>query len=267
MLNFSILSSILVLIFYAFNKYDKHSKDILMLISLFTICIIWSIYLLIDNERISFLIQIVILCILILCFYYIISINIEKNPKLIYAKQENYWNIDKENVINSFKYRSIEKNDRIEVNATSDSLYIQEHETQSISPNAISYFKKLNSIYKPTIIKNVSEIKNHKIHNKIFEKISSNLEKDKELFLDYEDILSKFENNLELFIIYIWDKYSKDFNIGIGQLETLAKKNPIAIELINAIDNTNLKMLKLKGSFLQYKYEKSLEEKGLNNGK
>lgn len=266
MLTFSILTTILMIAFYLFNKYDKYSKDVIILSTLFTIATTWSIYLLIDTQRVSLYIQILILLTLIFCLYYISSFNMEKKTSIIYAKQQNYWGIKESKVVNTFKKRSNEKSDRIEVSAPSELLYIEEKNNKIISNHTIAYFKKLESLYKPTIINNINEIEKFKLYNKIFKKISTHLEKDKEIFLDYNSILSKFENNLELFIIHIWDTYSKDFNIGIGQLETMTEGDEILTEFINALDNTNLKMIKLKGSFLQYKYEKFLEEKGLKNG-
>jgi hypothetical protein len=265
MLTFSILISIFIALFYMFNKYNKHTKDIVSLICLFSFCITWSIFMLIDEKRIPIYFEAIILFILLSSFYYLLTHKNIKNHSLIYAHQENYWDIDKDYIIKIFAERSIEKEDRIEVLAAKESLYLDDNQSDEkyISTNTISYFKKIHSIYQNNIINKIDEIKNYPLHNKIYNKIVEYLEKDKELFLDYNSILEKFDQNLDLFIIYLWDNYSKDFNIGIGQLESITTNNLIEQELINTLDNTNLKMIKLKGSYLQYKYEKFKKEKGI----
>lgn len=265
MLTFSILASIIIAFFFISNKYNRHAKDVVILTTVFSFCTIWSIYLLIDSTRIPIYMQAIILFIEIFCFYYLINITNIKNPTLIHAKQEDYWDIEKEHIINVFKNNAIEKEDRIEVTASNECLFVEELNSneKTISPMAISYLKKINGLYKIKKINDIEDIKKYSLHYKIFKKISLYLEKDKELFLDYTSIIKDFNYNLDFFIIHLWDKYSKDFNIGIGQLESITTNDILEQELINCLDNTNLKMMKLKGSFLQYKYETFKKEQGL----
>jgi len=268
MLTFCILSSILIIFFYVINKYKKSSREIISLISLYSLTIVWSIFLFMDNERISIYILVIAFILLNCVFYYLFTNDQDTDPRVIYAKQQNYWDINSNDIIKTFRENEIEKEDRIEVKSNIDSLYINKldnPEIKMISPNAVTYLKKINELYKTIIITNIDDIKKYPIQNKIFEKLVSFIEKDKELFLNYNKILKEFDNNLDFFIIYLWDNYSKDFNIGIGQLEALCKNNKIHQEFINALDNTNLTMIKLKGSYLLYKYHKFLEKKGVIN--
>jgi len=261
MLTFCILFSLSSLFFYMLNKYKKESRELVFLLVLYSICITWSVYLLIDNTRPTIYIEIVILSMLIFVYIYIQSIEESVDPINIVAIQQNYWEVDSKTVIKSFDKLSNEKEDRVEVSASLDNLYSLNNDEKILSPTCIAYFKELEKKYKSPSITNINEIKKYPLHDKIFKKLVDFIEIEKELTLDYSMLINKLDNNLDFIIIYLWDKYSKDFNIGIGQLEAIVK-NDIEREFTNTLDNMNLKMIKLKGSYLQYKYYKFINQKG-----
>ncbi len=265
MLTMCILFSLLILFFYGLNKYKKESKELVLLITLYSLSFIWGLYMIIDYQRTAIYILILILCILCLSLYYIFNFSKDADSRKIYAKQQNYWGIDKEEVINTFSSYAIEKSDRIEVPCDKNELYIYTSSNKTISPNTISYLKNMNKNYCYTYVKNIDEIKKYPLKDKIFNKLLNYIEIEKEIFINYNDTLNKLENNLDFFLIYLWSKYTKEFNIGIGQLETLVINDSNDREFINALDNINLNVIKLNGSYLLYKYKKFMEKKDLNN--
>ncbi|RXI43412.1 hypothetical protein CRU99_07715 [Malaciobacter mytili] len=264
MLAFCIVISMGILFFYMINKYKKDSYEVIFIFSLFCFCLIWTLYFLIDNTRPHIFILIAILLFELLLYIFILSFDEAKDKTKILAKQQNYWDIEADKIIKAFENLKIIKPDRIEVNVKKESLYTLEDNRKVISIKAIEYYKKMQKNYIVIYIKNLDEIKKYPLESLILKKLVFYIEVKKEQFPNYLEILEKFDNRLDFFIMYLWHKYTKNFNIGIGQLEALVVDDENRQELINAIDNINLEKSKLKGSYLEYKYFEFLKERGLN---
>lgn len=267
MLTFCILFSLLVFAFYSVYRHSIDSHEVVLLFLLFSLCVIWGVYLLVDNTLPNFYILISILSINVLLLVYIYKFDKPKDVITIKAQQQNYWGIDSQYIINTFKHLMKIKEDRIEVDVKIENMYFidesVDYEKKIISPFTIKYFKKMEENYIAPVVNNLDEISKLPLENKIFQRVKFMLEQKLEVFLNYEDELKKFDNRVDFFLIYLWDKYSKVFNIGIGQLESLVVNDENKQEFINAIDGMNLSSMKLRGSYLQYKYYEFIEKKGI----
>lgn len=249
------------------NKNSKDAHEIVFLFLLISLCVIWSVYLFTDNILPNFYILICILLIDVLVAYYIFKFDVSKDLVTIVAQQQNYWGIDSLYIIDTFKNLLKIKDDRIEVDAKIDNMYVIneniDYEKKIISLYTVKYFKKMEENYNPIYIKNINEISKLPLENMIFQKLKNMIEKKLEIFVDYDKELTIFNNRVDFFLMYLWDKYSKIFNIGIGQLESLVVNDENKQEFINALDGLNLSSVKLKGSYLQYKYDEFIKNKGI----
>ena len=95
--------------------------------------------------------------------------------------------------------------------------------------------------------------------------------KERETRIDLAEVLKENEYCAEYFIMDLWGQFTNDINIGVANLEILAK-NDIQRQLVFALDNLDLYNVKNKGSALYYKYmlfknkvKPYLEEKNESN--
>ena len=76
-----------------------------------------------------------------------------------------------------------------------------------------------------------------------------------EQVVDWEEILKENDFYAEYFLIDIWCRFTKPFNIGTANLSVLATNNT-EYELVGAIDNADLNSVKRHGAGLFYMYAK-----------
>lgn len=249
------------------HKHLKNSQEVIFLFVLISLCLVWSVYILIDNTLPNFYILIFILLVNISMVAYVFKFDSQKDLVTIIAQQQNYWGIDSLYIIDRFKNLMQIKDDRIEVEVKIENMYVIDesidYEKKIISIYVIKYFKKMEERYKAIVLKNIDEISKLPLENMIFQKLKNMIEKKLEIFIDYEKELNRFDNRVDFFLLYLWDKYSKVFNIGIGQLEAIVINDENKQEFINALDGMNLSSIKLCGSYLQYKYYEFIKDKGI----
>lgn len=185
---------------------------------------------------------------------YIVSSTVRKKPFNIIARQQNYWNVPQSVIYDYFKSRVIDKKDRkeVEINTLSKKFMRKyDNETQSyFTTNIYNEYRQLDL----TIVKNIKNIENYKLYTTIFLKIVEFI-RYKEVHIDFEKILRENNMCIEYFLLDLWEKFTKEFNIGTATLNVLAKRN-IEYELIGALDNVDLANVKRHGAALFYSYTK-----------
>ena len=194
--------------------------------------------------------------IFIIGFLMLWKIKKEKSNTLkIIANQHRYWNeITKDNVYSFFKRRKKEKKDRIEidVNRERKKIIISNRGNEYIAP---SFFIELENL-QLTKADNYKEVNNSILYATIFKKLKGIIE-DKEITDDYDKFFGKIlEDNggyLEYFLLYVWEEYTRDINIGTSYLELLAINNTEE-QLVGALNIAFLHNIIFNGSALYFAY-------------
>lgn len=169
----------------------------------------------------------------------------------IVANQQRYWNeVDAKAVYDFFAARKDKKSDRIEikVNREAKKFFREVDGERKINTN---FFKTLKLI-EPTLINSEEDLFQYPLYEAIYKKLSDVL-KSKEIKLDINEVIKENANCAEFLLMDLWDKYTKDINIGIGSLIVLAR-GVTQEELVGALDNIDLNCIKPKGAALYYAY-------------
>lgn len=258
MTGFGILITIFIILALAFYKFSFHlvSRDIKEINMYFLIgflMIWWSIWLMTDlqcNLSKSFYLAFVGLGIYL---FKLIKDNSKKDDISIKVKQESYWNIKPSSIYDYYKFRTIEKSDRVETAVNKLSKHFYRQYANDIKFMTGNIFKEMEEI-KLTKIQTTKELSNSLLYDKIFKKIKYFM-KSLEQVVDWEEILKENDFYAEYFLIDIWCRFTKPFNIGTANLSVLATNNT-EYELVGAIDNADLNSVKRHGAGLFYMYAK-----------
>lgn len=178
-------------------------------------------------------------------------------PLEVVANQQRYWADLKAKLLYKwYEQRKDIKSDRVEIK-------INSYEKQLIKP--LRPNKYADTIINPsffidlarlennmTIVKSVDELKAISLYSKIFAVIEKQI-KERETRIDLVEVLKENEYCAEYFIMDLWGQFTNDINIGVANLEILAK-NDVQRQLVFALDNLDLYNVKNKGSALYYKY-------------
>lgn len=194
-------------------------------------------------------------------FYFLWKIRQEKKSTLkIIANQQRYWNeVDRNDVYEFFKNRKKIKSNRIEIDVNKEQKKFffrgaNFSENHYVTP---SFFIELNSL-EFTKTDNYKDVEKSVLHKALFNKLKGII-KDKEITNDddsfFTEALSDNGNYLEYFLIYLWENYTKDINIGIANLELLAVNNTEE-QLIGALDIVFLHNMVFRGSAMFYAYKR-----------
>jgi hypothetical protein len=252
------LLSVVFLVFWGFYT-KRDNKETVKNVSVIGLCTTWFAYLFfvfvndnwdIPQQRYYFLLFIPVFVLMTYVTYFL------GKPKIlsIIAKQQNYWNVPQSVIYDYFRGRIVDKQDRkeVEINVLSKKFTrkYNNEASQYFTTNVYSEYKQL----KLTAVKNLSDIKEYSLYMTVFLKIKGFV-KYKEVSVDFEKIL--YENNmcLEYFLLDIWERYTKEFNIGTATLNVVAKRE-IEQQLVGALDNIDLVNVKRHGAALFYSYMK-----------
>ena len=259
----AIFATIVCLIFWLGNGNSaaKDEAKITKAIALGGIIIIWITYLLNDEKYSSPWVYIIFIAVASYFYSYVRKV-VKKNQSsismketlasnFIKAKKESYWDIPSQKIIDFFNYRREIKSDRVEthLNKPSKEFYrIYGNDEKYLTSNIFHEMRDLEL----TRLSNLSEISKINLYNKIYEKIKE-FNDSIEMSIDYEEILKENDNIAEYFLIDLWCRFTKPFNIGTANLIVLAK-NFTQGELIGALDNADLNSVKRHGAGLYFKY-------------
>lgn len=197
---------------------------------------------------------------------YYVRLFTKPEPLDIIADRQRYWEeVTDKDIYKFYSNRRDIKKDRVEavnINKFETKLIIKsENDTQIINPQFFLNLKKIDGNL--THADSVKEISKYKVYNAIFKRLKTIID-DKEIRLDYEEILKEHNNFLEYFIMNLWEKYTGDTNIGIANLNIICKRW-IEEECVYAIDLLHLNNVKLKGSAMYYAYKSYKGENKSNN--
>jgi hypothetical protein len=173
-----------------------------------------------------------------------VSKTAEKTVLTIIAKQQSYWNIPPKVIRDFYKSRLDDKGDRIEVSVDEKS----------------KRFAKDMSDARPsetTTVSNLDEVRAIPIYGVILQRVERCL-KQLEKRADLEEDLRVNNNCAEYFLMDIWERYTKSFNVGVANLDIFAQDEKQK-QLIHAIDTISLSSVKPEGHKLVYEF---LEVKG-----
>jgi hypothetical protein len=188
--------------------------------------------------------------------FLVLVINIYKTgkrkPVNIIAKRQSYWSIPSKSIYRCYKNRIFITSDRVETKLdTADKLFTKRYsEAVSFSGNIVLKSRNI----KLTKVMFTDEIKNFQLYSLVFNKIKSILkvlEKD----VDFESSLKENDMCIEYFLLDLWERFTKNFNIGTANLEVYAVSD-IQIEFIGALDNISLNSIKRNGAVLLYMFMK-----------
>lgn len=260
----AIFATIVCLIFWlgSGNSAAKDEAKITKAIALGGIIIIWITYLLNNDEKYSSPWVYIIFIAVAGYFYSYVRKVVKKNqssismketlaPNFIKAKKESYWDIPSQRIIDFFNYRREIKSDRVEthLNKPSKEFYrVYGNDEKYLTSNIFHEMRDLEL----TRLSNLAEISKINLYNKIYEKIKE-FNDSIEMSIDYEGILKENDNIAEYFLIDLWCRFTKPFNIGTANLIVLAR-NFTQSELIGALDNADLNSVKRHGAGLYFKY-------------
>lgn len=253
------LFSVVFLLFWGLYT-RRDNKETVRNITILGIFVIWFIYLFFmlmnDNWSVSqqrqyyFLLFIPVFILTI----YVVHFLGKPKPLEVIAKQQSYWNVSQSAIYNYFKNRIIDKEDRKEVQInTLSKRFIRKYDSESRQYFTTSVYSEYKQL-KLTMVNSLSEIEDYGLYMMIFSKVSG-FTKYKEMSVDFEKILHENNMCLEYFLIDIWEKYTKEFNIGTATLNVVAKRE-IEQQLIGALDNIDLSNVKRCGAGLFYSYMK-----------
>lgn len=259
----AIFATIVCLIFWlgSGNSAAKDEAKITKAIALGGIIIIWITYLLNDEKYSSPWVYIIFIAVAGYFYSYVRKV-VKKNQSsismketlasnFIKAKKESYWDIPSQRIIDFFNYRREIKSDRVEthLNKPSKEFYrIYGNDEKYLTSNIFHEMRDLEL----TRLSNLAEISKINLYNKIYEKIKE-FNDSIEMSIDYEGILKENDNIAEYFLIDLWCRFTKPFNIGTANLIVLAR-NFTQSELIGALDNADLNSVKRHGAGLYFKY-------------
>ncbi|RDU61868.1 hypothetical protein [Helicobacter sp. MIT 14-3879] len=254
-MGFAILLSLFVLFFWFYYRNQRSRRDLAYIIFLISMLIIWVTYFFVkdyyldDKKDLIFLSSLVAF---VLLFYYLKNL-LSSVPLNIIAKQESYWDISASKIVNFFAYRKDYKKKRIDININElQQSWIRQFNNNEIYLSANFFLDYENLTL--TKIKNIKELSSYPLYEMIFIRLSKVIN-DKELKLNYDDLLLKNDFIAEYFLMELWETYTKDINIGIASLILKANRN-IEKELISALDNLDLNSVKRNGAGLYYSYMK-----------
>lgn len=253
-MGFAILLSLFVLFFWFYYKNQRSRRDLVYIIFLISMLIIWVSYFFFKNYDLEYkkILYSSSLVIFILLFFYFKKI-ISPAPLNIIAIQESYWNISASKIVNFFAYRKDYKKERIDININElQQSFLRQYDNNAIYLSA-NFFLDYENL-KLTKINNIEELSLYPLYKTIFDKLFKVIN-DKEIMLDYNDLLLKNNFIAEYFLMELWEVYTKDINIGIASL-ILNANNDIQRELIGALDNLDLNSIKRNGAGLYYSYMK-----------
>lgn len=259
----AIFATIVCLIFWlgSGNSAAKDEAKITKAMALGGIFIIWITYLISDEKYLSAWVYIVFIVAAGYFYSYVRKV-VKKNqssismketlaPNFIKAKKESYWDISSQKIIDFFNYRREIKSDRVEthLNKPSKEFYrVYSNDEKYLTSNIFHEMRDLEL----TRLSNLAEISKINLYNKIYEKIKE-FNDSIEMSIDYEGILKENDNIAEYFLIDLWCRFTKPFNIGTANLIVLAR-NFTQSELIGALDNADLNSVKRHGAGLYFKY-------------
>ncbi|EAH8851041.1 hypothetical protein CDJ58_03740 [Campylobacter lari] len=189
---------------------------------------------------------------LILIPIFIFLINFIKkettSPSLnIQANQQRYFDeVDGEAIYAFYKNRKVIKPNRVEVLVNEESKKLIKH--GYIVPEFFLNYKNMEL----TKVEKLEEIENYELYNVIFKKVQGFI-KQQEININYEARLKENNNCLEFFLLDLWESYTSRFNIGVANLDILAK-NEKEIDFLGAVDLIHLNCIKRKGAVTYYKY-------------
>lgn len=260
----AIFATIVCLIFWlgSGNSAAKDEAKITKAIAVGGIIIIWITYLLNNDEKYSSPWVYIIFIAVAGYFYSYVRKVVKKNQSsismketlasnFIKAKKESYWDISSQKIIDFFNYRREIKSDRVEthLNKPSKEFYrVYGNDEKYLTSNIFHEMRDLEL----TRLSNLAEISKINLYNKIYEKIKE-FNDSIEMSIDYEGILKENDNIAEYFLIDLWCRFTKPFNIGTANLIVLAR-NFTQSELIGALDNADLNSVKRHGAGLYFKY-------------
>ena len=247
----AILVTIVIIGIYMNYGADRAKRDWVKITSLLILSITWMLYI-----QLHYLDQVVHITHYEPLFYIFITILatvfISKSTRIqksIVATRQSYWPIQEEDIRNYYKDRIVEKKDRIEVVPETNLKFWRVGNI--LTANLFKDIKSIG-IDDLTTVKNVKELKKYPLYWMLFNRLKKIIE-DKEIVIEYEALLKKNNNKAELFILYMWEHYTQDVNIGTANLEVIATR-PIETHLIAALDNVDLNSIKRYGSGLWILY-------------
>ena len=255
---------------YMFGSTYYQAKFLLKTTAIITIFVPICIYFIVTISDVEFQTSYYYLLavpVFILGFFVVEHVSREKGLEIV-ANQQRYWEeIDAKAIYGFFSGRKDRKSDRIEikVNRESKRFFRDLNGERKINLN---FFRTLKLI-EPTIIKCVDDLYQYPLYKAIYKKLSEIINS-KEIKLNMDDVIKENAYCAEFFLMDLWDKYTKDINIGIGSLVVLAR-GATQEELIGALDNIDLNCVKPKGAALYYAYcvfkgkEKNIEEVSEND--
>ena len=240
----------------------RTNKTSTKLATVFALIVIWIGYFFVwlDKTKVKFPSDNRYYLLLIPCLFaaaYAIHKFAKAKSLTISAKQQSYWGIDTKDIYSFYSHRVEPKKDRIEtkVNKLKKDIYRQyDINSKFFTTNLFNEIDEL----KLTKIESIDELRKSRLYTLIFNKVKEFLAFREEQ-ADFEKILKENNNIAEFFIIDIWEKHTKPFNIGTANLEIYATKD-IERHLVGALDNATLSSIKRNGAALFYKYA---EFKGL----
>lgn len=246
----AVLITCFILIFWLINQKNSR-REIVNFITTIGIVVVWAEFFLISNTPKSSFLFLLAIPFLIYCFYYL-KIQLEPLPLEIQAIQQNYWELITPNkIIQHFAPRKDYKQKRIDIKINPlQKVWYRKYSNNAVflTGNFFIEYKNLNL----TRINNLKNIYRYFFYRMIFEKLKKII-KDKEISLDFDEILKKNEFCVEYFLMELWEKYTQDINIGVGNLIVEAKRD-IERELVGALDNLDLNSVKRNGAALFYSY-------------
>ena len=258
MIGFGIFVSICFILMLGFYRFFFHlaRKDIkeinMYFMIVFLLCF-WSVWLMSDLQENLSKIAYLAFGILGLYLFKIVKENAKKEDIEIKVKQMSYWNIKPSSIYKFYNFRTIPKAKRIEtkINKLSKDFYRQYANDKKFLTGNI--FKEIEDI-ELTKIKTIKDLSNSLLYEMIYKKVKEFVESlEKEV--DWEEILKENDYYAEYFLIDIWCRYTKPFNIGTANLSILATNNT-EYELVGAIDNADLNSVKRHGAALFFLYAK-----------
>ncbi|BDB65749.1 hypothetical protein T36_2228 (plasmid) [Helicobacter cinaedi] len=165
----------------------------------------------------------------------------------IKANQQRYFKeVNAKQIYDFYQVRKDIKSNRVEVLVNKDSKKLMKNNL--IVPAFFISLKNLNL----THIKTIDELEKSNLHKAVFGKIQECI-KAMELKINFQEELEANNYCVEFFLMDLYERVTPSFNIGVANLEVLAKSS-IEIELIGALDILNLNCVKRKGSALFYRY-------------
>lgn len=194
-------------------------------------------------------------------FYLLWKIRQEKKSTFkVIANQQRYWNeVNGKQVYDYFKNRKKIKSNRVEIDVNKErkKFFFRGANFSENYYATPSFFVELNAL-ELTKTDNYKDVEKSILYKTIFNKLKGII-KDKEITNDYDtffaEALKDNGNYLEYFLIYLWENYTKDINIGIANLELLAVNNTEE-QLIGALDIAFLHNMVYRGSAMFYAYKR-----------